>query len=196
MLYSTIQSEDIWSKNDFIDMVLLEWCGKKPSPVGKKTDPFDTFYQPQVLEWRVVTDLAIIASLILTILHLKKGNFFFLHLAPLLKQDKHRGSVRRGGMRGKLYRINNLLSSSKFHFNLEMYLRDQKLFLSESAKRSSVIHFFFFLDAKEHCKLLRTLLSFAEVPPQVFAKRRCEKELSHHQQPFLPPRSHHARCDR
>ena len=79
--------------------------------------------------------MAAFASLIF-IIHLKK-KVFFLHPAPLLKQGKHRGTVRKCGIRTTC-----LLTSSETHLILEIYIQGQKLFLSESAKTLSVISSF------------------------------------------------------
>lgn len=84
-----------------------------------------------------------------------------------------------------------LLNSSKFHLNLEIYLQDQILFPSESAKISSVISV---LGMQNIANCFCTLLRFAEVPFQVLQKRDLRKNCCTHQQLFLPPRLHPPRC--
>lgn len=164
---------------------------------GKENWSIDTICQPRVLEWRVVTDLAVIASLILTILHLKKRKFLLSAPSTFTQTGLAQRKCQKRGDKGQAVQNQQLVKFFQVSLQSWDVLTGPKIipqWISKDIKCDSL--FFFFLDAKEHCKLLRTLLSFAEVPPQVFAKRRGEKGLSHPQQPFPPPRSHHARCDR
>lgn len=194
MLYSTIQSEDILSKNDFINMVLPGVVWQEAESSGKENWSIDTICRPRVLEWRVVKDLAVVASLILIILHLKKKKVSSFLTQHLYSNRTGTEEVSGKGAWGSSY--THLLSSSKFHLSLEMYLQDQKLFPSESAKISSVITIFgFFWMQKNIANCSVLCLDLLRCHFRYLQKGDVRKNCHTHQQPFLPPRSHHERCD-
>ena len=110
--------------------------------------------------------------------------FFFLHPAPSLKQDQHRGTLRKREIRFTCW-----FTSSKVplqSWDLTCRTTD---YSSVNQQRYWV--WLAVWAAKEHCKLLCTLLGCAEVPPRVWAKKRRERERT-----VTPPNSPSFRQDR
>lgn len=158
---------------------------------------FSSHWQPvclsQVLEYRVVTHLVVYASKIFVPSSKKKKKKVSSSFTPHTYSNRAgteevSGEVGWGAISTE---STCLLNSSKFHLNLEIYLQDQILFPSESAKISSVISV---LGMQNIANCFCTLLRFAEVPFQVLQKRDVRKNCCTHQQLFLPPRLHPPRC--